>query len=252
VFFLKEDEKMLLRISFVVAMVCVWCVIGETMPKVISNHLNKKNETKAQPKLDLNIENRARLTRQLDPNDWVPFQPPVPAMWNPRPRSPLYTWWGAPWPYDGAGAMIRVRPPGAYLPPLEEIDHEIHAHHKHHDHHHHHHNKPLYHDYHQRPVPPPFPPQAPFPPQSPFFPGIQGTYIAQNPGAIHIAPLLGHAESVIASNLQAAPGTITIPAGPFPAGTAGSIAIDGPIPPRPIRSPPVPPAPIPTPLARTW
>lgn len=55
------------------------------------------------------------------------------------------------------------------------------------------------------------------------------TYIAQNPGAIHIAPLLGHAESVIASNLQAAPGTI--PPGPFPAGIApGSIAIDGPIP----------------------
>lgn len=54
------------------------------------------------------------------------------------------------------------------------------------------------------------------------------TYIAQTPGSIHIAPLFGHAESVIASNLQTAPGTI--PTGPFPAGTVGSIAIDGPIP----------------------
>lgn len=76
------------------------------------------------------------------------------------------------------------------------------------------------------------------------------TYIAQTPGSIHIAPLLGHAESVIASNLQPAPGTI--PTGPFPTGTAGTIAIDGPIPTGPISPPPIPPAPIPPPLARTW
>lgn len=143
-------------------MVCVWCVIGETMPKVISNHLNKNN-TKSQAKVDFNIADRARSPRQLDPNDWVPFQPPIPAVWNPRPRSPLYTWFGAPW-FDGAGALIRVRPPGSYLPP-DVFEHDIHAHahHKHHDHHH----KPLYHDHHYRPIPPQLPPL-------PFAPGLQG------------------------------------------------------------------------------
>lgn len=70
-------------------MVCVWCVIGETMPRVISNHLNK-NETESQAKMNVNLTDRARSARQLDPNDWVPFQPPIPAVWNPRPRSPLY------------------------------------------------------------------------------------------------------------------------------------------------------------------
>ncbi|XP_055297244.1 uncharacterized histidine-rich protein DDB_G0274557-like isoform X2 [Sitodiplosis mosellana] len=167
---------MLLRISFVVAMVCVWCVIGETMPKVISNRLNKNETMKSQAKVDVNIAARERSPRQLDPNDWVPFQPPIPAVWNPRPRSPLYTWFGAPFPFDGTGALIRVRPPGAYIPP-EEIGHHHDYHHdyhhdKHHDKHHdYHHHKPLYH---HRPVPPPPPP----PLQSPLLPGLQGPPLA--------------------------------------------------------------------------
>lgn len=141
----------LLRISFVVVIACVWCVIGETMtiPKVISNHFNK-NETKTSSKLDVNVDDKARTAaaatartpRQLDPNIWQP----IPAAWSPRPRSPLNTWWGLSFPFDGNSALIRVRPPGAYLPP-HELGHEHHHHDPyHHDHHHHdHHHKHEHH-----------------------------------------------------------------------------------------------------------
>lgn len=35
-----------------------------------------------------------------------------------------------------------------------------------------------------------------------------GTYVAQNRGAVHVAPLIGHVVSATSSNLQAPPGTV--------------------------------------------
>lgn len=100
-------------------------------------------------------------------------------------------------------------------------------------------------------------------------------YIAQNGGAIHIAPMPGHFGTVIASNLGGPPGAV--PFNPFigPRPFAPGLAVDiappfgpgqvppGPLPPRPIPpliSPPRPvPPPIsppsglpPIPLTRTW
>lgn len=154
----------LLRISFVVGVMCIWCVIGETVtvPKVISDHL-KKNETKIDSKVDSKMDfgkddEKARLTRQLDVGPWTPISP-VPAVWSPRPRSPLNTFWASPWPFDGASALVRVRPPGLFAPPPHpEVVHEHeHGHHKHehhkfehykHEHEHDHHHSPYYHDHH--------------------------------------------------------------------------------------------------------
>lgn len=50
-------------------------------------------------------------------------------------------------------------------------------------------------------------------------------YIAQTPGSIHIAPLYGFGESVIASNLNPPPGVF--PQAPFP-GLAPPVDISGP------------------------
>lgn len=74
-------------------------------------------------------------------------------------------------------------------------------------------------------------------------------YIAQNLGALHIAPLPGFQGNVIASNMQPPAGTV--PFGPFGPG-APSVAIDGLNP----GLPPPPPGPVPppatVPFARTW
>ncbi|XP_055838572.1 adult cuticle protein 1-like [Episyrphus balteatus] len=36
----------------------------------------------------------------------------------------------------------------------------------------------------------------------------QATYVAQNRGVVHVAPLDGHVQSAVSLNLQAAPGTV--------------------------------------------
>uniref|UniRef100_T1PKZ5 Cuticle protein n=1 Tax=Musca domestica TaxID=7370 RepID=T1PKZ5_MUSDO len=38
--------------------------------------------------------------------------------------------------------------------------------------------------------------------------GVQGSYVAKTRGAVHVAPLAGHAQSVASVNLQPAPGTV--------------------------------------------
>lgn len=87
-------------------------------------------------------------------------------------------------------------------------------------------------------------------------------YIAQNGGAIHIAPLPGHVGSVIASNLGAPPGTVPFnpflgPYPPFGPGIAVDIAPPIPPPVPPPVPPPIPPPPAlpvvrPISFARTW
>lgn len=41
--------------------------------------------------------------------------------------------------------------------------------------------------------------------------GHDGTYVAQNRGAKHVAPLVGHIQSVKSTNEQPAPGTLIAP-----------------------------------------
>lgn len=132
------------------------------MPKVMSSQ-SKKNNTKAEVDMETIDDDKARAPRQLDPGAWNPIAPPppLPAVWAPRPASPLYTWFGAPW-FDGFNGVIRIRPPSAFLPPGDIEVHEHHKHHDHHDHHDHKHHAPLY----SQPLI-----QRPFP-LNPFTPGL--------------------------------------------------------------------------------
>lgn len=157
---------------------CIWCVTSETVPKVISNHLNKNEtqskatkEAKVEMKVDLKAAENTRSARQLDPGAWTP----IPAIWSPRPRSPLNTWWATPWSNQGPHSLVRIRPPSPYWEdynhepqywdyyhhhekPLFHPDKHHHYHHdKHHDEHHdHHHDDHHHHDH--KPLPPPLPP----------------------------------------------------------------------------------------------
>lgn len=103
-------------------MLCVWCVNGEQVQSIVDDKKNDTNSDEIQMESDGN-EN-TRQTRQLNMGDWTP----IPAMWSPRPRSPLNTWWGMPWSFNGQ-PFVRVHPPSPYW----------HDYHHYHDDHHHHH-----------------------------------------------------------------------------------------------------------------
>lgn len=84
-----------------------------------------------------------------------------------------------------------------------------------------------------------------------------GMYIAENLGALHIAPLPGHVGTVFASNMRPALGTIPPYYGPQSVDVAppppASPPPPPPGPPRPAPVPPVAPAPVPPPPPpRTW
>lgn len=123
---------------------CVWCVIGEKMqPIVVSNHLAKsvKNKTHSNDvKIESKSEENTRQTRQLDPGVWTPF----PAVWSPRPISPLHTFWAEPYPFDNGHSLVRIQPPSPYW-------HDYH-HHREHEHEHHKHHEPIH--PHKPPIPP--------------------------------------------------------------------------------------------------
>lgn len=57
---------------------------------------------------------------------------PIPAMWDPRPRSPLNTWWGLPWPFMNGQSFVRVQPPSPYWQDYRHHEYDAHAHHHHH------------------------------------------------------------------------------------------------------------------------
>lgn len=90
---------------------CVWCVTGDKMqPIVINNELTKNETTSNNVKIESKADGNTRQTRQLDPNIWTP----IPAVWSPRPRSPLNTWWAVPWPFDNGHSLVRINPPSPY------------------------------------------------------------------------------------------------------------------------------------------
>ncbi|XP_055920551.1 adult cuticle protein 1-like [Eupeodes corollae] len=49
---------------------------------------------------------------------------------------------------------------------------------------------------------------APVAVAAPAVVGVEGTYVAKTRGAVHVAPLAGHAQSAASVNLQPAPGTL--------------------------------------------
>lgn len=86
----------------------------------------KKNDTNSDEiQLESDGNGNSRQTRQLNPGGWTP----IPAVWSPRPRSPLNTYWAMPWPYVNGQSFVRVQPPSPYWQDYRHHDHEEHYHH---------------------------------------------------------------------------------------------------------------------------
>lgn len=110
---------------FWIGVLCVWCVNGAKMQSIVVGE--RKNDTNSDEiQIGSSGNENTRQTRQLDPGAWTP----IPAVWSPRPRSPLNTWWAMQWPFMNGQSFVRVQPPSPYW---EDY------HHHHHDHHHDHH-----------------------------------------------------------------------------------------------------------------
>lgn len=95
-------------------------------PIVVTNPVQSKNDTNSDEiQIGSDSNENSRQTRQLNPGGWTP----IPAVWSPRPRSPLNTWWALPWPFENGQSFVRVQPPSPYW--------QDYRHHEEHHHHHH-------------------------------------------------------------------------------------------------------------------
>lgn len=117
-----------LRILWI-GVLCVWCVNGQKMrPIVVNNLLQSKNDTNSDEiQIGSDGNENSRQTRQLNPGGWTP----IPAVWSPRPRSPLNTWWGLPWPFENGQSLVRIQPPSPYWQDYRHYEHDEHYHHHH-------------------------------------------------------------------------------------------------------------------------
>lgn len=100
-------------------------------PIVVGIGSQAKNDTNSD---DLKIgdsDRNIRQPRQLAPGGWTP----IPAVWSPRPRPPLNTWWAMPWAFEnpqGLQSLVRIQPPSPYWQDYRHNEHDDHHHHHHH------------------------------------------------------------------------------------------------------------------------
>lgn len=107
----------------------MWCASAQIMDPIVVNNLLTRNETKTtETKIGPRADESNRQTRQLDSSVWSP----IPAVWDPRPQSPLNTWWALPWPFNGGQSLVRIAPPSPYW---EDYPHHDMGHHHHHHQH---------------------------------------------------------------------------------------------------------------------
>lgn len=89
---------------------------------MVSNSLQSKNDTKSDElQMESDKDENSRQTRQLNPGGWTP------AVWSPRTRSVLNTWWGLP--YVNGQSLVRIQPPSPYWQDYRHPEHEQHHHH---------------------------------------------------------------------------------------------------------------------------